>query len=43
MKLNLVETDVHNIIEKAVENYALQIRIRNGRITLIFRQINSFV
>jgi signal transduction histidine kinase len=37
MKLNLVETDVHNIIEKAAENYDLQIRNRNGRINLDLR------
>ena len=30
MKLNLVELDVHNIIDKAVENFALQIGNRDG-------------
>ena len=34
MKLNLVETDVHNIIEKAAENFDLQIGNRNGSIYL---------
>ncbi len=33
MRLNLVEMNVHSIIEKAVENFALQIRNREGRIT----------
>jgi len=32
MKLNMVELDVHNIIEKAVEGFALQIVSRNGLI-----------
>jgi signal transduction histidine kinase len=32
MKLSLVEMNVHGIIEKAVENFALQIRNREGRI-----------
>jgi hypothetical protein len=30
MKLNLVETDVHGIIDKAMENFVLQIKDRNG-------------
>ncbi len=33
MKLNLVEMDVHGIIEKAVENFALQIANREGKIS----------
>jgi two-component system phosphate regulon sensor histidine kinase PhoR len=33
MKFNLVEMDIHVILDKAVENFALQIRNRNGAIT----------
>jgi two-component system, OmpR family, phosphate regulon sensor histidine kinase PhoR len=43
MKLNLVETDVHSIIEKAVENFALQIGSRNGRITTDLKATRTFV
>src|SRR5664280_1399076 len=43
MKLNLVETDVHSIIEKAVENFALQIGNRNGRITTDLKATRTFV
>lgn len=32
MKLNMVESDVHGIIDKAVENFALQIVNRGGQI-----------
>jgi two-component system, OmpR family, phosphate regulon sensor histidine kinase PhoR len=32
MKLNLAELDVHSIIDKAVENFTLQIGNRNGQI-----------
>jgi two-component system phosphate regulon sensor histidine kinase PhoR len=32
MKLTLVETDVHGIIEKVIDNYALQIKSRKGTI-----------
>jgi two-component system phosphate regulon sensor histidine kinase PhoR len=34
MKLSLVELDVHRIIEKAVENFSLQITNRGGRINM---------
>ena len=37
MKLNMVETDVHAIIDKAIENFALQIRKLNGRIKKDFQ------
>jgi two-component system phosphate regulon sensor histidine kinase PhoR len=43
MKLNLVETDVHSIIEKAVENFALQIGNRNGIITTDLKATRTFV
>jgi signal transduction histidine kinase len=43
MKLNLVETDVHSIIEKAVENFALQIGNRNGMITTDLKATRTFV
>ena len=37
MKLNMVESDVHRIIEKAVENFTLQIANRNGTILTDFQ------
>jgi Signal transduction histidine kinase len=37
MKLNLVEMDVHGIIDKAVDNFALQINDRNGTINIDFQ------
>jgi two-component system phosphate regulon sensor histidine kinase PhoR len=43
MKLHLVETDVHSVIEKAVENFALQIGSRNGRITTDLKATRTFV
>jgi two-component system, OmpR family, phosphate regulon sensor histidine kinase PhoR len=43
MKLNLVETDVHGIIEKAIDNFALQIRNRGGVITADFKAVMSLV
>jgi signal transduction histidine kinase len=43
MKLNLVETDVHGIIDKAVENFALQISNHNGIITTDLQATNSLV
>ena len=43
MKLHLVETDVHSVIEKAVENFALQIDNRNGMITTDFKATRTFV
>jgi two-component system, OmpR family, phosphate regulon sensor histidine kinase PhoR len=41
MKLNLVETDIHTIIEKTVENFDLQIRNRNGFIKTDLQAPNS--
>jgi two-component system, OmpR family, phosphate regulon sensor histidine kinase PhoR len=41
MKLNLVEIDVHAIIDKAVENFALQIKSRNGSIKKDFQAVYS--
>ena len=41
MKLNMVELDVHGIIEKAVENFALQIASRNGMIKTDLEATNS--
>jgi signal transduction histidine kinase len=41
MKLNLVELDVHLILEKVVENFALQIGTRNGLIKKEFQATYS--
>jgi two-component system phosphate regulon sensor histidine kinase PhoR len=41
MKLNMVELDVHSILEKATENYTLQIGNRNGHIKKDFQAIIS--
>jgi two-component system phosphate regulon sensor histidine kinase PhoR len=41
MKLNLVELDVHGIIDKAIENFDLQIKNRNGVIRKDFQAIFS--
>jgi len=41
LKLNMVELDVHGIIEKAVENFSLQIAARNGTITTDLQATNS--
>lgn len=43
MKLNLIELDVHGIIDNAVENYALQLRTRAGIINTDFLATNSHV
>jgi two-component system, OmpR family, phosphate regulon sensor histidine kinase PhoR len=43
MKLNLVEMDVHGIIEKAVDNFSLQIRNRGGFITCDFKASMSLL
>ena len=43
MKLNFVEMDVHNIIDKAVDNFALQISTRGGRIETDLQAIRSVV
>jgi two-component system phosphate regulon sensor histidine kinase PhoR len=40
MKLNLVELDVHNIIDKAVDNFTLQIGIRKGRVKREYQATN---
>jgi two-component system, OmpR family, phosphate regulon sensor histidine kinase PhoR len=41
MKLNLVETDIHGIIDKAVENFELQIRNRDGKINTVLKATKS--
>ena len=43
MKLNLVEMDVHGIIDKAVDNFALQINDRSGTINFDFQATRSLV
>jgi two-component system, OmpR family, phosphate regulon sensor histidine kinase PhoR len=43
MELNLVELDVHGIIDKAVENFALQIRDCNGIINTDLQATRSLV
>jgi len=43
LKLDMVELDVHGIIEKAVENFALQIAAQNGAITTDLQATNSLV
>ena len=43
MKLNLVETDAHGIIDKAVDNFTLQICNRAGVINTDFQATNSMV
>jgi two-component system phosphate regulon sensor histidine kinase PhoR len=43
MKLRLVETDIHGIIEKAVDNYALQIKSRKGIIKHNLRAERPYV
>jgi two-component system phosphate regulon sensor histidine kinase PhoR len=43
LKLSLVELDVHGIIEKAVENFNLQIIARNGVINTDLQATNSMV
>jgi signal transduction histidine kinase len=41
MKLNLIESDVHTTIDKAVENFTLQINNRNGLIQKDYQAVNS--
>ncbi len=41
MKLNMAEYDVHNIIDKAIENFTLQIGSSNGRIKKDFQAVIS--
>jgi two-component system phosphate regulon sensor histidine kinase PhoR len=43
MKFNLVEMDVHGIIDKAVDNFALQINDRSGTINFDFQATRSLV
>jgi two-component system, OmpR family, phosphate regulon sensor histidine kinase PhoR len=43
MKLNFVEMDVHNIIDKAVDNFALQISTRGGKIKTDLQATRSIV
>jgi two-component system phosphate regulon sensor histidine kinase PhoR len=43
MKLNMVEMDVHGIIDKAVENFALQINNRKGLISTDLQATRSLV
>jgi signal transduction histidine kinase len=43
MKLSLVEMDVHGVIEKAVENFTLQIGNRDGMITTDFKATRTLV
>jgi len=43
MKLNLIETDAHGIIDKAVDNFTLQICNRAGVINTDFQATNSMV
>jgi two-component system phosphate regulon sensor histidine kinase PhoR len=41
MKLNLVEMDVHTIIDKAVDNFNLQTGIREGKIIKDYQAVES--
>ena len=41
MKLNFVESDVHTTIDKAIENFTLQINNRNGQIRKDFQAVIS--
>jgi signal transduction histidine kinase len=43
MRLSLIEMNVHDIIDKAVENFTLQIRDRGGIIKTDFQATRSFV
>jgi two-component system, OmpR family, phosphate regulon sensor histidine kinase PhoR len=43
MKLNMVETDIHSLLGKAVENFALQISSRKGKIITDFQAERSLV
>lgn len=43
MKLNLVELDVHEILEKAIENFSLQIKNRDGNIRTSFHATNTLI
>jgi two-component system, OmpR family, phosphate regulon sensor histidine kinase PhoR len=37
LKLNMVETDIHSILHKAIESYSLQVNSRNGAILKDFK------
>jgi signal transduction histidine kinase len=41
LKLNLVETDIHTILNKAVDNFALQVDSRDGLVTKEFQAVFS--
>jgi two-component system, OmpR family, phosphate regulon sensor histidine kinase PhoR len=43
MKLTLVETDVHGIIEKVIDNYTLQIKSRKGTIKTSLRAEHPYI
>jgi two-component system, OmpR family, phosphate regulon sensor histidine kinase PhoR len=43
MKLSLIEMDVHDIIDKAVDNFALQINNRNGTINTDLQATKTLV
>jgi signal transduction histidine kinase len=41
LKLNLVETDIHNILNKAIENFSFQVNFGNGSILRVFQAEES--
>jgi two-component system phosphate regulon sensor histidine kinase PhoR len=41
LKLNLVETDIHNILNKAIENFSFQVNCGNGSILRVFQAEES--
>ena len=43
MKLDLVELHVHQIIEKTIENYQLQLEEKNGKVELKLNAKNDFI
>jgi two-component system, OmpR family, phosphate regulon sensor histidine kinase PhoR len=43
IKLKMVEVDIHNMIDKAVDNFALQIRSHNGKIIKDYQAAMSIV
>ena len=43
MKLNMVETDIHSLLGKAIENFSLQISSRKGKIITDFQAERSLV
>ncbi len=42
MRLTLVETDLHSLMDHAIENFSLQLENRGGRIIKNFNAVNSF-